>query len=178
MHHTTTDDLVTFKAPGPLRPAGEPIPPRITIAPMVCLVDIHGGPVPDCERHTPTCPADLDDPAEWPESNDVDGWRWETGPDPADVEAAAAALEDLPFTDAPDADPMIHFPGIACLADRLALPPLSGGAPSEADAQWWAQQADAPARFVPSDADWSDYYAYRDRIDGRAAAARVANGYE
>jgi hypothetical protein len=127
---------------------------QITIAPMVRLVDLDGNPVPDCERHVPTCPPDPDDPAEWPESNDVDGWHWETGPelDPGDVDAAAAALEDLPFPDAPDADPALAFPGIAPLIERMGIMPVSGGAPEP---------------FEPTAEDLADYGRWSAELDAR-----------
>jgi len=129
-------------------------PARITGTPMVCLVDIHGEPVPDAERHVPTCPPDPDDPAEWPESNDVDGWYWELGPDPSDAEAAAATLEDLPFPDAPDADPAIRFPGVASLAERLGIAPIAGGSP-EAEP------------FEPTAEDLADYSRWSAELDAR-----------
>src|SRR4051794_34996759 len=65
---------------------------------MVQLVDIDGDPVPDCERYTPTCPPDLEDPSDW--GPEWDNWTWSptdpfAGIDQADVDAAAVALKDL-----------------------------------------------------------------------------------
>lgn len=155
---------------------------QITGRPMVCLVDIHGDPVPDAERYTPTCPPDPDDPAEWPESNEVDGWFWCTSdPEgdvwPIDLAVAIAALEDLAVIepeddedlgpDAPDADPSLHFAGIASVAERMALPPIAGGAPDYTDADYedWLDSIDRDYppddRAEPGDRDWDAMYADR-----------------
>lgn len=134
---------------------------KITLYPLVQLVDLAGDPVPDCERFTPTCPPDLDDAAEWPESNDVDGWRWEpTELDPDDLsdEQVDAMFADLE-PDAPDWDPAIAFPGRRPLAERAGrrVPPVSGGSPDE----------DLSPAFTPSAADWDDYRSWSEALDAR-----------
>lgn len=125
-------------------------PVQITIAPMVQLVDIHGDPVPDCERHTPVCDPDPTDPADW--GPGWDNFHWQLGPEPgpddegpgdddfddidrADVDAADAALADLEYA-------------------RLA--PISGGSPDHeytdedhASHMAWLQELDGS--FPPAD---------------------------
>lgn len=81
------------------------------------------------------------------------------------VEWLAAGVHPLPFAaepdddtgewpvpaeaDAPDASPHARFPGIASLAERMALPPLSGGSPE------------------PTAEDLSDYGAWSEDLDRR-----------
>ena len=48
--------------------------PHTTGAPYIHLVDIDGFDVPLAERFDGPEP-DPTDPAQWPESNDVDGWH-------------------------------------------------------------------------------------------------------
>jgi hypothetical protein len=69
-----------------------------------------------------------------------------------DVRMLAAGVHPLPFgdgPDAPDADPQFAFPGIAPLAERLALPSISGGAPGH----------------VYTDQDHADHMAWLDSLD-------------
>jgi hypothetical protein len=72
-----------------------------------------------------------------------------------DVAMLAADVHPLPFgdgPDAPDADPMLAFPGARPLAERLGIPPVSGGAPE-------------PEPFTPSEEDWRDYREHFDRLE-------------
>lgn len=59
--------------------------------------------------------------------------------------------------DAPDADPMIRFPGIAPLFERM--PPVSGGSPEGDEA------------FAPSPEDWAEYRRWSEDLDRRREMA-------
>lgn len=151
---TASSDLTTFPAPGPLRAAGEPIPPRITGAPWVNLVGIDGCGVPDCERYTPTCPPDPTDPADWPAW--TDHWFWE----PTEM------LEDLPM---PGLEAEPYEPSAEDLADyhRWSL---------ELEARRLGMAA-----YEPTAEDWADYRQWAAELEARTAAARMADpiyGYE
>lgn len=117
-----------------------------TIHPIVTLVDIEGFGVPDCERYTPTCPPDPTDRA--------------------DVEAAAAMLEDLPM------------PG-------LEAEPYEPSAEDLADYHRWSLELEARrlgmAAYEPTAEDWADYRQWAAELEARTAAARMADpiyGYE
>ena len=80
-----------------------------------------------------------------------------------DVAMLAAGTHPLPFgegPDAPDADAHRRFPGTPSLAERRALPPVSGGSPEYTDDDLedhlaWVEQA-YPGRavaFAPGEID-------------------------
>jgi hypothetical protein len=126
----------------------------ITGPPYVTLVDIDGYAVPSCEKDIPDPPT-FESAEEW--GAWADCYRYELG----------AAWADGP--DAPDADPRIAFPGIASLAERLSIPPVSGGAPYEpderdlADYGRWSEELDRRrdafdylTRFNAERQDWTE----------------------
>jgi hypothetical protein len=71
-----------------------------------------------------------------------------------DARMLAAGTHPLPFgegPDAPDGDPQVRFAGIESLAERMSLPPVSGGAPE----------------FIPSAADLQEYGVWSEELDRR-----------
>lgn len=149
----------------------------------ITLVDLDGGPVPIWEKDAPIVPAfdpdEESDPASWPAA--YDNHFWEPGAelgldDEEDVFGPIGPLPDLrdphdwpaEGPDGPDGDPAIAFPGIAPLAERMALAPICGG----------SEDAEP---FTPSEADWEDYRAWAAEIEARASLARMCDplyGYE
>jgi hypothetical protein len=121
--------------------------------------------------------------AEFPEIP-FDSPAWDKPDVFLDVEMLAAGTHPLPFgdgPDAPDADPAIHFAGIASLAERMGIAPISGGSPEysdqdHADHMAWLDSLDAghppDDRAEPTDADLADVAAAIAADDARRAANR------